>query len=36
MQKLINNPDSQISSLCVDLIAQAHEISNNWKERHIY
>ena len=33
-KKLINNPDSQISSLCVDLIAQAHEISNNWKERH--
>ena len=33
-KKLINNSNSQISSLCVDLIAQAHEISNNWKERH--
>lgn len=33
-QKLINNSNSEISLLCVDLIAQAHEISNNWKERH--
>ena len=34
IQKLINNTDSNISKLCVDLIAQAHDISNNWKERH--
>lgn len=34
IKKLINNSNSEISLLCVDLIAQAHEISNNWKERH--
>ena len=34
IQKLINNTDSSMSKFCVDLIAQAHDISNNWKKRH--
>ncbi|MEC7863757.1 MAG: DNA primase [Bacteroidota bacterium] len=34
VQKLINSPDSEISKLTVDLVAQAHNISDNWKQRH--
>ena len=34
IQKLINSSDSIISKLSVDLIAQAHNISENWKERY--
>tara|TARA_B100000963_G_scaffold8172_1_gene6418 strand:+ start:19719 stop:21605 length:1887 start_codon:yes stop_codon:yes gene_type:complete len=34
VQKLINNTNSNMSKFCIDLIAQAHDISNNWKERH--
>ena len=33
-QKLINSSDSEINRQTVDLITQAHNISNNWKERH--
>ena len=34
VQKLTNNSDSEISRQTVDLIAQAHNISDNWKQRH--
>ena len=34
IQKLINSSDSIISQQSVDLIAQAHNISENWKERY--
>jgi len=34
IQKLINHPDPQISKETIDLVAQAHSISANWKERH--
>ena len=34
VQKLINNSDEEISKQTVDLIAQAHNISDNWKKRH--
>ncbi|MDA0890521.1 MAG: DNA primase [Bacteroidetes bacterium] len=34
VQKLTNNSDIEISKQTVDLIAQAHNISDNWKQRH--
>ena len=34
VQKLSNNSDIEISKQTVDLIAQAHNISDNWKQRH--
>jgi len=34
VQKLTNNSDDEISKQTVDLIAQAHNISKNWKKRH--
>jgi DNA primase len=34
VQKLTNNSDIEISKQAVDLIAQAHNISDNWKQRH--
>lgn len=34
IQKLINSSDSIISQQSVDLIAQAHNISENWKDRY--
>jgi DNA primase len=34
IQKLTNNSDDEISKQTVDLIAQAHNISKNWKKRH--
>ena len=34
IQKLINHPNPQISKDTIDLVAQAHSISANWKERH--
>ena len=33
-KKLINDFDDEISKLSVNLIAQAHSISENWKEQH--
>ncbi len=34
VQKLTNHPDSEISTQAVDLIAQAYNISANWKQQH--
>ena len=34
VQKLTNNSDIEISKQTVDLIAQAHNISDNWKQKH--
>ena len=34
VQKLTNNSDDEISRLSVNLIAQAHNISENWKQQH--
>ena len=34
IQKLTNNTDHEISKQTVDLIAQAHNISDNWKQKH--
>jgi DNA primase len=34
VEKLINNSDAEISKQTVDLIAQAHNISENWEQRH--
>ena len=34
IQKLITSSDSDINTQTVDLITQAHYISNNWKEKH--
>ena len=34
VQKLTNNSDIEISKQTVDLIAQAHNISDNWKHKH--
>ena len=34
IQKLITSSDSDINTQTVDLITQAHNISNNWKEKH--
>ena len=33
-KKLTNDFDDEISKLSVNLIAQAHSISENWKEQH--
>ena len=34
VQKLINNSDAEINSQTVNFIAQAHNISENWKQKH--
>tara|TARA_B100001758_G_scaffold247879_1_gene268023 strand:+ start:886 stop:2787 length:1902 start_codon:yes stop_codon:yes gene_type:complete len=34
IQKLINNSNTDLSKLTVDLIAQPHSISHNWQKRH--
>ena len=34
LQKLTNSSDDEISKQTVDLIAEAHSISKNWKQRH--
>ena len=34
IQQLTNHPDSEISKKAIDFIAQAHNISVNWKQRH--
>ncbi len=34
IQKLTNNTNVEISKQTVDLITQAHNISDNWKQRH--
>ena len=34
IQKLTNNTNIEISKQTVDLITQAHNISDNWKQRH--
>ncbi|MAW20960.1 MAG: DNA primase [Flavobacteriales bacterium] len=34
IQKLINDSNSGLSKLTVDLIAQPHSISDNWQKRH--
>ena len=34
IQKLINHSDIKISKLVVDLISQAHNISENWQQKH--
>lgn len=34
VKKLTNNFDNEISKLSVNLIAQAHSISENWKQQH--
>ncbi len=34
VQKLINNSNNELSKLTVDLIAQPHNISHNWQQRH--
>ena len=34
IQQLTNHPDSEISKKAVDFIAQAHNISVNWRQRH--
>ena len=34
IQKLINNSNNELSKLTVDLIAQPHNISHNWQQRH--
>ena len=34
VQKLTNSHDGEISKRTIDLIAQAHNISKNWKQRH--
>ena len=34
VQKLINDSDEEISKQTIDLISQAHNISDNWKKRH--
>ena len=34
VKRLINHSDDEISKQTIDLIAQAHNISNNWKQRH--
>ena len=31
---LLNNIDNNISKLTVDLVAEAHNISDNWKQQH--
>ena len=31
---LLNNIDNKISKLTVDLVAEAHNISDNWKQQH--
>ena len=32
-KKLINNPNAEISKKTIDLIAQAHNISENWSQK---
>ena len=34
VQKLINNSDAEINSQTINFIAQAHNISKNWKQKH--
>ena len=34
IQKLTNHSNNEISKQAVDLIAQAHYISKNWKQKH--
>ena len=34
VQKLTNNSDMEISSQTINLVAQAYDISDNWKEQH--
>ena len=34
VQKLITNSNNELSKLTVDLIAQPHNISHNWQQRH--
>ena len=34
IQKLTTNSDNEISKTAIDFIAQAHNISDNWSQRH--
>ena len=34
LQKLTNNADIEISSQTINIIAQAYDISDNWKQQH--